>query len=52
MIDVGSNSFPVLNDVNGDGLPDLVIGDFGYYDSSYYSSGNPSFRLYFKNFII
>ena len=36
MISVGSNSFPVIYDVNGDGLPDLLIGNFGYYDSSYY----------------
>lgn len=39
MIDVGSNAFPVLFDINGDGLPDLFIGDYGYYDSSYYSQG-------------
>jgi hypothetical protein len=39
MIGVGSNAFPVLYDVNGDGLPDLLIGDFGYYDSSYYKEG-------------
>ncbi|MGA2822068.1 MAG: T9SS type A sorting domain-containing protein [Bacteroidales bacterium] len=39
MIGVGSNAFPVIYDVNGDGLPDLLIGDFGYYDSSYYKKG-------------
>jgi hypothetical protein len=39
MIGVGSNAFPVLYDVNGDGMPDLLIGDFGYYDSSYYKEG-------------
>jgi hypothetical protein len=39
MISVGSNSFPVIYDVNGDGLPDLLIGDFGYYDSTYYKEG-------------
>ena len=36
MIDVGTNSFPVLCDINGDGLIDLLIGNFGYYDTSYY----------------
>lgn len=36
MIDVGTNSFPVLYDINGDGLPDLLIGNYGYYDTSYY----------------
>jgi len=39
MISVGSNSFPVIYDVNGDGLPDLLIGNFGYYDSSYHKAG-------------
>lgn len=39
MIDVGSNAFPVLYDIDGDGLPDLFIGDYGYYDSSYYYQG-------------
>jgi hypothetical protein len=36
MIDIGSSSYPVLFDYNGDGLPDLFIGNFGAYDSSYY----------------
>ena len=39
MIDVGTNSYPVLFDIDGDGLPDLFIGNYGYYDSSYYSLG-------------
>ena len=39
MIDVGSNSYPVLYDVDGDGHTDLLIGNYGYYDSSYYASG-------------
>ena len=36
MIDVGSNSYPLLYDLNGDGLKDLLIGCWGKYDSSYY----------------
>jgi hypothetical protein len=36
MIDVGTNAYPVITDVNGDGLPDLLIGNYGEYDSSYY----------------
>ena len=36
MIDVGTNAYPVVTDVNGDDLPDLIIGNYGYYDSSYY----------------
>ena len=39
MIDVGTNAYPVLFDINGDGLSDLFIGNFGYYDSSYYKDG-------------
>jgi hypothetical protein len=35
MIDVGAGSYPVLADYNGDGLADLFIGNYGYYDSSY-----------------
>ncbi|MFH1161245.1 MAG: T9SS type A sorting domain-containing protein [bacterium] len=38
MIDVGSNSYPVLYDLNGDGLDDLLLGCWGLYDSSYYQS--------------
>jgi hypothetical protein len=36
MIDIGSGAYPVLFDYNGDGLPDLFIGNFGARDSSYY----------------
>ena len=36
MIDVGAGSYPVLADYNGDGLLDLFIGNYGYYDSSYF----------------
>jgi hypothetical protein len=36
MIDVGTNAYPIVTDINGDGLPDLLIGNYGEYDSSYY----------------
>jgi len=39
MIDVGSGSYPVLYDLDGDGLTDLLIGCWGRYDSSYYQEG-------------
>jgi hypothetical protein len=39
MADFGSASHPVLYDVDGDGLTDLVTGNRGYYDSSWYQSG-------------
>jgi len=36
MIDVGSGSYPLLSDINGDGLTDLLVGSWGKWDSSYY----------------
>ena len=36
MIDVGAGAYPVFCDVDQDGLEDLLIGNFGYYDTSYY----------------
>jgi hypothetical protein len=40
MIDVGTNAYPVITDVNGDGLPELLIGNYGEYDSSWYFQGS------------
>ncbi len=39
MIDAGSVSLPLFCDLNHDGLMDLVIGNDGYYQSSYYEGG-------------
>lgn len=39
MIDAGTSSYPVLFDIDNDGLTDLFIGNYGYYDSSFYKSG-------------
>lgn len=36
MIDVGAGAYPVFADYDGDGLDDLFIGNYGYYDTSYY----------------
>ncbi len=36
MIDLGSGAYPSIYDVNGDGLLDVVIGNWGVYDSSNY----------------
>lgn len=33
MIDVGSGAHPAIADVNGDGLPDLVVGNAGFFTS-------------------
>ena len=38
MIDVGSSAIPILHDLNGDGLLDLVIGNKGYYNEANYNS--------------
>ena len=38
MIDVGSNSIPILYDLNNDGLLDLIIGNKGYYNEANYDS--------------
>jgi len=40
MIDAGAGAYPVLADYDGDGLPDLFIGNYGVHDSSYYSFGS------------
>jgi len=34
MLDFGSGAYPVLYDMNGDGLLDLLVGNAGYYDST------------------
>jgi hypothetical protein len=39
MIDAGSGSYPLLFDLDGDGLTDLLLGCWGRYDSSYYDAG-------------
>lgn len=40
MIDVGDAAHPALVDVDGDGLQDLIIGNYGYVDSSYWNVWN------------
>ncbi|MBK7173837.1 MAG: T9SS type A sorting domain-containing protein [Bacteroidales bacterium] len=37
MIDLGSGAYPTIFDVNQDGLPDLVIGNYGILDTCIYS---------------
>lgn len=39
MIDAGSGSYPVIYDYNNDGLQDVIVGNYGYLDSSYYENG-------------
>lgn len=35
MIDLGLGSYPLFFDYNGDGLQDLIVGNYGYLDSSW-----------------
>ena len=62
MIDVGSNSIPILHDLNNDVLLDLIIGNKGYYNEANYDSRlscyknigtatNPKFSPFSTNFI-
>ena len=39
MLDFGAGAAPLFFDYNGDGLLDLLIGNFGYLDTSYYDAG-------------
>jgi hypothetical protein len=39
MIELGSGAYPVVQDWNGDGLPDLFVSNFGNRDSSWYENG-------------
>ncbi len=56
MIDVGDAAHPVLVDVNGDGLEDMIVANYGYVDSSYLDTNwyilhtfKISHLSYFKN---
>ena len=40
MIDVGTGAYPVIVNVDGDGLKDLVVGNIGNIDSTYYVYGS------------
>ena len=38
MIDVGSSAAPILYDLNNDALPDLILGNKGYFEDGNYNS--------------
>ena len=51
-IDVGTGAFPVLADISGDGLNDLIIGHVGYFDSfdsDFLTTEYTSSLAYYKN---
>ncbi|MCG3165008.1 MAG: hypothetical protein POELPBGB_00768 [Bacteroidia bacterium] len=62
MIEVGEGAYPVFFDANNDGLQDLMVGNFGYYDNSglyksnlsyYQNTGTqtqPAFQLITRNY--
>jgi len=35
MIDLGAGAYPTLYDIDSDGLTDMMVGNYGYYDTSY-----------------
>ncbi len=37
MLDLGSGAYPVFFDYNGDGLQDILVGNYGYSDTCIYS---------------
>jgi len=39
MIDVGGGAYPVLFDYDNDGLLDLLVSNFGYFDTAWYDHG-------------
>ena len=39
MIEFGTGAYPVIYDFNSDGLPDIMVGNYGYLDTSYYEFG-------------
>ncbi len=44
MIDVGEGAYPVFYDYNNDGLKDLFIGNYGYFDTLNYKSQIAQFK--------
>ncbi len=39
MLDLGSGAFPLLADIDGDGMDDLIVGNIGSYQFSWYDGG-------------
>jgi len=48
MLDLGSGAYPVFFDYNGDGLMDVLVGNYGYSDSCVFSPVN-GLQCYFTS---
>lgn len=46
MLDFGSQANICIIDMDNDNLKDLIVGNYGYYQSSYYSEGNFLHSIY------
>jgi hypothetical protein len=46
MIEVGEGSAPVFLDYDGDGLQDIVVGNYGYFNSNYANGFQTNLSLY------
>jgi len=40
MLDFGSAAYPTICDFDGDGLEDIIVGNYGYYRYSYYDNAH------------
>lgn len=51
-IDVGTSALPTFGDISGDSVPDMLIGNVGYfqsYDPSLFETSYKSYISYYKN---
>ena len=46
MLDFGSGAYPTVIDWDGDGLKDIIVGNYGYYQSSYYDEAHFLHSIY------
>ena len=52
MIDLGSGAYPAFADINLDGLQDMIIGNWGYYQSSWYDEHMILYSNYHSSMMI